>query len=211
MKSLVVNMNKASNKSNPEKLTIANYWIWGGIAGIVNSFFASPIEHMRIRMQIQSKFHTMAKYTGSYNAVKTIYKNFGIAGVYRGLTSTMIRDAFAYAIFFGTYEVFKEQVPVKNGKKNLALLMALGSVSGVLLWIPTFPIDVVKTRMQTDDLNNPKYKSTLDAIKQIYQKENLKGFTKGIVPCMYRAVVVLAATVGFYEMAHKTIVNIASS
>ena len=207
MKSLVISMNRAANKPNPDKLTIPSYWLCGGVAGTVNSLLAWPIEHVRIRMQIQSKSHSATKYSGSYDAIKSILRNHGAKGVFRGQTATMTRDALAFAIFFGTYEVFKEQVPVRNGKQSLAMLMALGSVSGVLLWVPTYPIDVVKTRLQADNLSSPKFKSTLDAVKQIYRDESLRGFTKGIVPWMFRAVFVLAATVGFYEKAHNIFVN----
>eukprot|EP00345_Euplotes_harpa_P001797 CAMPEP_0168330934 /NCGR_PEP_ID=MMETSP0213-20121227/8033_1 /TAXON_ID=151035 /ORGANISM="Euplotes harpa, Strain FSP1.4" /LENGTH=95 /DNA_ID=CAMNT_0008334613 /DNA_START=606 /DNA_END=893 /DNA_ORIENTATION=- len=95
----------------------------------------------------------------------------------------MMRDILAFAIFFCSYETLKEKAfEQSQGNKNLPTLIAIGSLTGLLLWVPSYPIDVVKTKMQADDLKNPEFKHTSDAVRKIYRNEKLKGFFKGFTP-----------------------------
>jgi hypothetical protein len=54
------------------------------------SLIKSPIEHTRIRIQIQ-KSATEKIYSGSLDALVKIPKEHGIAGLYRGLGPSMVR------------------------------------------------------------------------------------------------------------------------
>ncbi len=40
-----------------------------------------------------------------------------------------------------------------------------GAVTGFIYWMAIYPIDVVKTLIQGDDLANPKYKGMIDGFK----------------------------------------------
>ena len=64
------------------------------------------------------------------------------------------------------------------------------SGSSVLSTLTTFPLDSVKTRMQTY-----KYAGFLDCVRQTYQKENLRGFFRGVTAPM--ASITLVRTVSF--------------
>jgi solute carrier family 25 (mitochondrial carnitine/acylcarnitine transporter), member 20/29 len=112
-----------------------------------NSFISTPVEHMRIRMQNQN-VGGVSNYTGSFNAFSRIYKQFGIVGIYQGFGATMLRDVIAFAIFFGMYEHLKQRTTDPMGPKNLSVLMSCGAAAGVTLWIATYPIDSIKTRIQ---------------------------------------------------------------
>lgn len=53
-----------------------------------NQFMKSPVEHARIRIQIQK---TNAIYHGSVDAAVKIAKSYGIRGVYKGFLATWLR------------------------------------------------------------------------------------------------------------------------
>jgi solute carrier family 25 carnitine/acylcarnitine transporter 20/29 len=66
-----------------------------------------------------------------------------------------------------------------------------GGLSGAACWGLTYPLDNIKTRIQSDNLDpkKRKYSNTLDCIRKTKFKDMWKGFT----PCVLRAVPVNAA------------------
>lgn len=66
-------------------------------------------------------------------------------------------------------------------------LMA-GGFAGTFSWVISFPIDVVKSRLQCDGIDGkPKYSGAFDCTKQSYKAEGLKFFTRGLGPTLLRA------------------------
>lgn len=46
-------------------------------------------------------------------------------------------------------------------------LIGAGGLAGMAYWVPVFPFDVVKSRLQIDDARNPKYAGTLDCARKV--------------------------------------------
>lgn len=66
-------------------------------------------------------------------------------------------------------------------------LMA-GGFAGTLSWVISFPIDVVKSRLQVDGIDGkPKYLNAMDCVKQSYQSEGMAFFTRGLNSTLMRA------------------------
>ena len=42
-------------------------------------------------------------------------------------------------------------------KPPIWYVMMSGSMTGIIMWLSIFPLDVVKTQMQSDDLAKPKF------------------------------------------------------
>jgi solute carrier family 25 carnitine/acylcarnitine transporter 20/29 len=60
------------------------------------------------------------------------------------------------------------------------------------LWAIIYPIDMIKSRMQTDGFTpatGQKYKSTLDCVKTVWRTEGIGAFTRGLGPTLIRCVV----------------------
>lgn len=78
-----------------------------------------------------------------------------------------------------------------------------GGLSGILLWIMIYPIDVVKSYMQTDAIEPRKrqFRSSLDVVRYINASYGLKGYVRGIEPTLLRAPFVNAATFVAFELA----------
>jgi solute carrier family 25 carnitine/acylcarnitine transporter 20/29 len=71
------------------------------------------------------------------------------------------------------------------------------------MWISIYPVDVIKSKIQTDNLDKSKrqYSSSYDCAKQTLAKEGVKGFFRGFGPCMLRAGPVNAASFVAFEFA----------
>ena len=46
-------------------------------------------------------------------------------------------------------------------------LMIAGGLGGVAYWGPVYPADVIKSRMQVDDLKNPQFRGMLDCFRKV--------------------------------------------
>lgn len=57
------------------------------------------------------------------------------------------------------------------------------------LWAVIYPIDVIKSRMQTDGFSvetGKKYKSTWDCVRTVWRTEGIGAFTRGLGPTLIR-------------------------
>jgi|EP01047_Picozoa_sp_COSAG01_P058165 solute carrier family 25 iron transporter 28/37 len=60
--------------------------------------------------------------------------------------------------------------------------MVAGGVAGGCAASFTTPLDVVKTRLQTQGATNQRYSGALDAVETIYRQEGLSAFGRGMGP-----------------------------
>ena len=85
----------------------------------------------------------------------------GLKGLSRGLGLTIMREVPAFGLYFSSYEIL-----VKAKKNSTAWVFAAGGFSGIISWIFTYPIDVVKSRIQADNFGKAaQYKNTLQCIR----------------------------------------------
>jgi hypothetical protein len=84
-------------------------------------------------------------------------------------------------------------------KETLGIMapMICGAISGMACWIPVYPIDVVKTRMQntkgrpsaSEKSANGNSVSAMDVAIVIYKTEGIGAFFKGLGLLLLRAAV----------------------
>jgi len=72
------------------------------------------------------------------------------------------------------------------------------------------PLDVVKSRIQADNLSNPEYKGIVDCIIKSYKRDGLRVFGRGFVMCSFRSFLVNAATFLGYEWSLRLCQHVAS-
>lgn len=74
-------------------------------------------------------------------------------------------------------------------------LLFSGGMSGIVSWLSTYPVDVIKSRLQADGVGGvTQYKGILDCVRKSYQEEGWKVFTRGLTSTLLRAFPVNAAT-----------------
>lgn len=87
--------------------------------------------------------------------------------------------------------------------------LVAGGVAGVVTWVSIYPLDVVKTRLQTQSVEGEgqallgeqkgRRKKSVDVAKEIWRKDGLSGFYRGLGICSVRAFVVNAVQWYAYE------------
>lgn len=79
------------------------------------------------------------------------------------------------------------------------LLLINSYFTGVVSWALITPIDLVKSRIQADDIKKPVYRGFMDCAKKSYQAHGLSVFFRGFSMMMLRSFPVNAATFLVYE------------
>lgn len=178
-------------------------YIAGAVAGVVNSPVTSPVEQLRILSQSSS-----GELISLTSTVKKIFAEHGIRGIYRGFDITLIREFQAYGVWFLTYEaLIKKIVELHHYKSRDQIgtpeLLACGALAGNALWLSSYPLDVIKSNIQSDGWRaKSKFDgSAIKAVRYIYAHHGFTGFWRGIVPCLLRAVPCSAGTFASVELA----------
>ena len=74
------------------------------------------------------------------------------------------------------------------------------SFSGILSWVPTYPADCIKTRLQADHFGSKAvYKGTRHCIKCTLEGNSIAILYRGMGSCIYRAFVVNAVVLFVYN------------
>ena len=121
----------------------------------------SPAELIKTQQQLMqaAASHSGTLNTGdlsAYAVTRRILREYGVRGLFRGITSTALRD-IGYGTYFGAYEATVRYWPRTPAQQTsgatpwLATLVA-GGLAGIAGWVVTFPFDVIKTmgRWQSD-------------------------------------------------------------
>ncbi len=81
-----------------------------------------------------------------------------------------MRNVLAVSLYFGVYEVAKLRASeLRGGAPKATDLLAAGALGGIAYWLFTYPLDVVKSAMQTDAIMpaDRKYKGYVDAVTKV--------------------------------------------
>ncbi|KEZ44115.1 Carrier protein YMC1, mitochondrial [Scedosporium apiospermum] len=195
---------------SPSALSYSQYFAAGAFAGVANSVLSGPIEHVRIRLQTQP--HGAARlYSGPLDCVKKLGAHEGaLRGIYRGEAVTIWREAFAYGFWFLTFEYLMNADARRNAidRKDVPSYRVAfyGGLAGEVLWLGSYPFDVIKSKMQTDGFGEArKYSTMRDCFAKTWRAEGVRGFWKGIGPTLLRAMPVSAGTFAVVEMTMRAI------
>lgn len=134
---------------------------------------------------------------------KDILREHGFFKLYTGYTSTIFRETVALATYFTTYELCKRKL--LSNPKEVPIWAALlsGGISGVMTWTFSYPMDYIKTLIQTDSLENPRHKTMRGYFKEEIAKGSVKQFFVGFEIMMVRAFVVNATGFLCFEIGKK--------
>lgn len=195
------------NATGGSPLSLVQFFNCGAVAGFANGFLASPIEHIRIRLQTQTG--ATKTFTGPIGCFKSIYASSGIIGIYKGLLPTLFRESVGLGIYFATYEALIARELASTGLSRAELpgwkLCMFGGLSGYTLWFGIYPVDVIKCKLQTDLLTKPNYRGSLDVFKDIALRAGIRGFYKGFLPTILRAAPANGATFAVFELTMRLI------
>lgn len=118
----------------------------GGVAGAVSRTVVSPLERLKILLQVQGPQNQT--YNGVIPALKKMWTEEGFKGLMRGNGTNCIRIVPYSAVQFSAYTIYKKAL-LPEGVNDLGTLRRLtaGAMAGVTSVVATYPLDIVRTRL----------------------------------------------------------------
>ncbi|OLY85488.1 putative mitochondrial carrier [Smittium mucronatum] len=207
------------SKNNGLDLDNSQLFLAGSVAGLTNSVVSGPVEHIRTRLQVQSSSipststpgnGPSSNYAGTFDAIRKIYTSHGLAGIYKGQVPTLIREFFGYGFYFSAYEYLVQNEMKNTGRprdqiSNIKICL-FGSAAGFAMWLTCYPIDTIKSKIQTDGFSGSKdrkYFGVVDCLRKTVRAEGIAGLFRGIVPCLLRAAPANASTFICFEFSMR--------
>ncbi|KAK9371301.1 mitochondrial carrier domain-containing protein [Lipomyces kononenkoae] len=179
-------------------LSIAQISAAGFFSAIPMTLVAAPFERIKVLLQVQGQSGTN-KYSGPFDVVQKLYREGGIRSLMRGSLATVCRDGPGSAIYFATYEYLKRELTPAGQSMSLGAISFAGGMSGVAMWIAVFPIDTIKSQLQTSETHTNIARVT----SSIYKAGGIKAFFPGLGPALARSFPANAATFVGVELTHK--------
>jgi solute carrier family 25 folate transporter 32 len=196
------------SKLAQSSLNLPSGWVngvSGAAAGAASGIVTCPLDVIKTKLQAQGAFRIEPKatgpsgremYRGMLGTGKTIVRQDGLVGLYRGLGPMMLGYLPTWAIYMTVYDYSKAYYS-KNGWHNTDtdkyLSNVLSAVSaGACSTIATNPIWVIKTRLMSQVSRTAghgnhtpwHYNSATDAFFKMLKSEGLGAFYSGLTPAL---------------------------
>lgn len=156
-------------------------FVAGSMAGVTSQFLTYPLDVARARMAVTHR--------DTYRSLKQVFikilKNEGPLTLYRGLAPTLLGVIPYAGTSFGIYETLKRRHAEYShrDKPNPLERMMFGAVAGLVGQSSSYPLDIVRRRMQTATVtgNGNHYKTILGTLLRVYREEGVcHGLYKGL-------------------------------
>jgi len=179
----------------------------GMTAGGSAAFIGTPAEVALIRMTSDGSLPADKRrnYSSVFNALARIYKEEGLATLWRGATPTMARAMVVNAAQLATYSQAKQFI-LGTGyiQDGIFCHFVASMISGLVTTIASMPVDIAKTRLQSMKYTNgvPEYKGAGDVLLKVVRKEGFFSLWKGFTPYYFRLGPHTVLTFIFLEQAN---------
>jgi len=144
-------------------------------------------------MMYRSAFDCLRKSVASPGGVRTLFT---------GLKTTLVRDVPGHAVYFVAYDIVSNWLsPDKGEPAPVYAVAAGGSCAGVAFWASIYPLDMVKSRIQTMDLAD----SFGTLCRQEYRTRGFAGLYRGLGVTLSKALVSNGVIFLSYEYTIRTL------
>lgn len=176
----------------------SRYLIAGAVAGAASRTATAPLDRLKVVLQVQT---TRARIMP---AIKDIWKEGGFLGFFRGNGLNVLKVAPESAIRFHTYEMLKTFIVNANGEGSKADIgpagrLLAGGIAGAVAQTAIYPMDLVKTRLQTHVCASGKAPGLGTLSKDILVQEGPRAFYRGLIPSLLGIIPYAGIDLAAYE------------
>ena len=181
----------------------------GSYAGLVNTAVVTPVELIKIKMQMQSNDPSLGhgrSYSSAIDCVRCVVREQGVRGLFKGSVATIYREIPGYAAQFASFEATKSFFYTFFELEELTKIHVFiaGMVGGFNCWFWSYPQDVIKTKIQSGiELKKSWDGGFTQVTKLIWRTEGWMGFWRGFSACFIRATI----PNGFGFLANDMVTN----
>eukprot|EP00520_Triparma_pacifica_P003476 CAMPEP_0118631676 /NCGR_PEP_ID=MMETSP0785-20121206/30_1 /TAXON_ID=91992 /ORGANISM="Bolidomonas pacifica, Strain CCMP 1866" /LENGTH=428 /DNA_ID=CAMNT_0006522379 /DNA_START=27 /DNA_END=1310 /DNA_ORIENTATION=+ len=150
-------------------------------AGVIGQLFTYPIDVVRARLTVEP-----GKYNSIIECFKTIAKEKGTAGLYKGLVPTLCAVAPFLAFQMSTADALKSVCASRDIEVTPMRMGLIGGTAGIVAQTVVYPLDVLRRRMQVQGSRGANVNvisdSTWVAMRQVVQREGFRSLFAGLFP-----------------------------
>jgi len=180
----------------------------GALATVVHDMIITPTDVVKQRLQL-------GRYNGTWDCVSKMLRHEGVSAFYRSLPTTLISECPFHGVLVASNESLKVLLGLSSHTNSSEVQRsALGwhflstGISGMVAAVVTQPLDVVKTRLQTQNIGAEAdegkvrvyYKGLRSTVSAILRDEGPSGLFRGTVPRLLFAAPSAAMCWGTYEV-----------
>ncbi|KAI8669006.1 hypothetical protein NCS57_00714000 [Fusarium keratoplasticum] len=171
----------------------------GGVAGAVSRTVVSPLERLKILMQVQSVGRDAYKLSVG-KALAKMWREEGWRGFMRGNGTNCIRIVPYSAVQFSSYNFYKRNIFEHYPGADLSPLSRLicGGVAGITSVVFTYPLDIVRTRLSIQSASFAELGERPDKLPGMWTTLVSMYKTEGGMSALYRGIIPTVAGVAPY-------------
>lgn len=186
------------------------------MTGVATTVVTVPVELVKARLQIQYNrpSGTPPLYKGPLDCANKVFKKEGLRGLFRGTVATLWRDVPGTGFYFAGYEISRRMF-LKEGQSVAELpvyaTLFAGGMGGIFNWITVFPLDVIKSRLQTAETGRYKAgtQGMIQCANELIRENGVRSLYKGLTPALVRSFPANACCFVAFELAMKVLNRIA--
>ncbi|XP_028834223.1 mitochondrial coenzyme A transporter SLC25A42 isoform X1 [Denticeps clupeoides] len=151
----------------------------GSLAGTTAAMLTYPLDMVRARMAVTPK----EMYSNIMHVFVRISREEGLKTMYRGFTPTILGVVPYAGLSFFTYETLKKLHAEHSGRSQPYSYerLAFGACAGLIGQSASYPLDVVRRRMQTAGVTGHTYSTIGGTMREIVSEEGIvRGLYKGL-------------------------------
>lgn len=181
-------MSKLVDKEELQPLRVA---ACGAMGAVFHDSVLTPHDMVKQRLQL-------GRYSGALDCITSVYRAEGMRAFYRGWPAALAMNVPYTATVTAMNESLQVIFDSEDGKSN-ALNTITGyflcaGLSGAVAAAVTSPLDVLKTRLQTQS-----ERGLVTLVKTTFEKEGFLGFFRGTLPRVCLAAPAAGVSWGTYE------------
>nr|TKS02272.1 hypothetical protein D5086_0000165310 [Populus alba] len=206
------------SKNRDEKLSPGLHLASAAEAGALVCFCTNPIWLVKTRLQLQNPLHQTRRYSGLYDALKTIMREEGWRALYKGIVPSLFLQVSHGAVQFTAYEELRKVVVDYKAKQrkedcksadtdllnsvDYAVLGGSSKIAAIILTYP-FQVGILVSNQRPTMEGIPRYMDSWHVMKATARFEGFRGFYKGITPNLLKNVPASSITFIVYENVLK--------
>uniref|UniRef100_A0A8C1KJE2 Solute carrier family 25 member 25a n=1 Tax=Cyprinus carpio TaxID=7962 RepID=A0A8C1KJE2_CYPCA len=192
--------------SSQETLGITERFLAGSLAGVIAQSAIYPMEVLKTRLALRKT----GQYKGISDCAKHILKGEGASAFYKGYVPNMLGIIPYAGIDLAVYETLKntwlQRYGTENADPGVFVLLACGTVSSTCGQLASYPLALVRTRMQAQAaVEGASQVSMTGLFKQILKTEGPTGLYRGLTPNFLKVIPAVSISYVVYEHIKTTL------
>ena len=165
----------------------------------ISSMCAEIITHPADFVKTQKQYHKTN--ISTFNIFKNVLKRDGIKGFYPSIAPAIARHWVYTTTRVGLYE------RLRTNDSDFSSKFLAGSLAGGVAQLIASPTDLIKVKLQTQQLSGKVQHTPSQIIKNIYKTQGIRGFYYGWKPNVTRAMTVNIGELVAYDTGKKYLLN----